>query len=103
MEYFKKTKIASVFIYRRTVFTIAHKQTLEWELSLQKLSLSHFLVVKEPAHDLDFPFDFSESTGEIVNNTASLDINASSNSCTSQFKNLVSGMRKSEWERIQTP
>ncbi|KAG8129648.1 hypothetical protein E2320_016687 [Naja naja] len=32
---------------------------------------------------------FSESTGEIVNNTASLDINASSNSCTAQFKNLL--------------
>ncbi|XP_013918675.1 PREDICTED: signal transducer and activator of transcription 6 [Thamnophis sirtalis] len=32
---------------------------------------------------------FSEGTGEIVNNTASLDINASSNSCTAQFKNLL--------------
>uniref|UniRef100_A0A8C5SEP0 Signal transducer and activator of transcription 6 n=2 Tax=Laticauda laticaudata TaxID=8630 RepID=A0A8C5SEP0_LATLA len=32
---------------------------------------------------------FSESTGEIVNNTASLDINVSSNSCTAQFKNLL--------------
>ncbi|KAM6470645.1 signal transducer and activator of transcription 6 isoform 1-T3 [Liasis olivaceus] len=32
---------------------------------------------------------FSESTGEIVNNTASLDINASSNSCSAHFKNLL--------------
>ncbi|XP_039221641.1 signal transducer and activator of transcription 6 [Crotalus tigris] len=50
------------------------------------------IVTEKQARELTAnhsPSVFSESTGEIVNNTASLDINASSNSCTSQFKNLL--------------